>query len=84
MTEVRQAAPAASPSAPAVRPNRNRQLGLQPGAEVVLELTDGELRIRSLRRTIERAQALVRRHVPETTSLADELIRERHEAARRE
>jgi len=61
-----------------------RQLDLQPGAEVILDVTDGELRIRSLRRAIERAQTLVRRHVPEGVSLADELIRERREAARRE
>ena len=61
-----------------------RQLDLQPGAEVILEVTDGELRIRSVRRAIERAQALVRRHVPADTSLADELIRDRQEAARRE
>jgi AbrB family looped-hinge helix DNA binding protein len=61
-----------------------RQLDLQPGAEVILDVTHGDLRIRSLRRAIERAQALVRGHVPEGTSLADELIRERREAARRE
>ena len=61
-----------------------RQLDLQPGAEVLLDVTDGELRIRSLRWAIERAQALVRRHVPEGTRLADELIRERREAARLE
>ena len=61
-----------------------RQLDLQPGAEVILDVTDGELRIRSLRRAIERAQTLVRRHVPEGVSLADELVRERREAARRE
>jgi AbrB family looped-hinge helix DNA binding protein len=58
-----------------------RQLGLQPGTEVILDVTDGELRIRSLDRAIARAQALVHRHVPKSTSLADELIRERHEAA---
>ncbi len=61
-----------------------RQLDLQPGAEVILDMADGELRIRSLRRAIARAQTLVRRHVPEGISLADELIRERREAARRE
>jgi AbrB family looped-hinge helix DNA binding protein len=59
-----------------------RQLDLQPGAEVILEVADGELRIRSVRRAIERAQALVRRHVPADASLADELIRDRQEAAR--
>lgn len=58
------------------------ELGLHPGAEVVLDVTDGELRVRSMRQAIERARALVRRHVPANISLADELVAERHEAAR--
>lgn len=61
-----------------------RQLDMQPGADVILHVTDGELRIRSLRRAIERAQTLVRLHVPADTSLGDELINERRDAARRE
>jgi AbrB family looped-hinge helix DNA binding protein len=61
-----------------------RQLGFQPGVEVILNVADGELRIRSVRQAIERARELVRRHVGEGTSLADELISERHEAARLE
>ena len=61
-----------------------RQLGFQPGSEVVVGVMDGELRIRSVRQAIERAQELVRRHVGEGTSLADEVIGERHEAARLE
>ena len=58
-----------------------RQLGIQPGSDVVLTMADGELRIRSLRQAIERAQALVRDHVAPDRSLANELIAERHEAA---
>jgi AbrB family looped-hinge helix DNA binding protein len=58
-----------------------RQLGFQPGVEVVLSVADGELRIRSVRQAIERARELVRRHVGEGTSMTDELISERHEAA---
>ena len=58
-----------------------RQLGFQPGSEVVVGVMDGELRIRSVRQAIERAQELVRRHVGEGNSLVDELIGERHEAA---
>jgi AbrB family looped-hinge helix DNA binding protein len=58
-----------------------RLLDLKPGAEVILDVTDGDLRIRSVRQAIERAQALVRRHVPEGTSLSEELIRDRREAA---
>jgi AbrB family looped-hinge helix DNA binding protein len=61
-----------------------RQLGLQPGAEVVMDIADGELRIRSVRQAIERAQSLVQRYVGQGTNLADELINERREAARLE
>jgi AbrB family looped-hinge helix DNA binding protein len=61
-----------------------RQLGFQPGVEVVLNVADGELRIRSVRQAIEHARDLVRRHVDKSTSLADELISERREAARLE
>ena len=59
-----------------------RQLDFQPGGEVVLSVADGELRIRSVRKAIQRAQELVSRHVGEGTSMVDELIAERHEAAR--
>lgn len=61
-----------------------RQLGLQPGAEVVMDIADGELRIRSVSQAIERAQSLVRRYVGHGTNLADELINERREAGRLE
>jgi AbrB family looped-hinge helix DNA binding protein len=55
---------------------RNR-LGIRAGDEVVLELEDDELRIITLKRNIERAQRLVRKHVKPGTSLVDELIAER-------
>lgn len=61
-----------------------RQLGLQLGSDVILDIADGELRIRSVRQAIQHAQSLVRRHVHPGASLAEELIRERHEAADRE
>jgi antitoxin PrlF len=61
-----------------------RQLGLRPGVEVVLDVADGELRIRSVQQAIESAQTLVRRYVRQETSLSAELIRERHEASRLE
>jgi AbrB family looped-hinge helix DNA binding protein len=59
-----------------------RELGLQPGSEVVLDIADGELRIRSVHQAIKRAQSLVRRYVEPGASLADELIADRREAAR--
>ena len=58
------------------------QLGLQPGAEVILSVADAELRIRSVRQASQRAGELVRRHVAGGSTLSDELLSERHEAAR--
>ena len=61
-----------------------RALGISIGDEVILRIVDDELRITTLRRRLERAQRLVRKHVKPNTSLVDELIAERHEAARNE
>ena len=59
-------------------------MGINVGDEVVLRIEDNELRILTLKQRIERAQRLVRRHVKPGTSLVDELIAERREAAKRE
>jgi AbrB family looped-hinge helix DNA binding protein len=59
-------------------------LGISIGDEVILRIVDDELRITTLRRRLQRAQRLVRKHVKSSTSLVDELIAERHEAARNE
>ena len=61
-----------------------RELALQPGDSVVLEVTDGELRVRSLRCTVEQARAVVRHYLPTGISLSEELIRDRREEAARE
>jgi antitoxin PrlF len=61
-----------------------KRLGIRVGDEVVLQIQDDELRITTLKRNIERAQRLVRKHVKLGTSLVDELIAERREAARNE
>jgi AbrB family looped-hinge helix DNA binding protein len=61
-----------------------KALGINIGDELVLRIEDDELRISTLKRSIERAQRLVRQHVKPGTSLADELIAERREAAKRE
>jgi hypothetical protein len=45
---------------------------------------DDELRISTLKKRMQRAQRLVRKHVKAGTSLADELIAERREAGTRE
>jgi AbrB family looped-hinge helix DNA binding protein len=61
-----------------------KALGINAGDEVVLRLEDDELRITTMKRRIERAQKRVRKHVKPGTSLVDELIAERREAARNE
>ena len=61
-----------------------KAMGINVGDEVVLRIEDNELRISTLKRRIERAQSLVRQHVKPGTSLVDELIAERREAAKRE
>ena len=48
------------------------------------ELGDGEARVFSRREQLRRAQALVRKYVPENVSLVDELIAERRAEAARE
>ncbi len=60
------------------------RLGIRVGDDLVLLMEGDELRITTLKRNIERAQRLVRKHVKPGTSLVDELIAERREAARNE
>jgi AbrB family looped-hinge helix DNA binding protein len=61
-----------------------KALGINPGDEVVLRLEDDELRISTRKLRIARAQRNARKYVPAGVSLADELIAERREAAKRE
>jgi AbrB family looped-hinge helix DNA binding protein len=61
-----------------------KALGINAGDEIVLRMEDDELRITTLKRRLERAQRLVRKHVKPGTSLVDELMAERREAAKRE
>ena len=60
-----------------------KALGLKPGDEVLLTLEDGEIRIVSMRQTIVRAQSLLRRYIPESRSLSEELIKQRQEEVAR-
>lgn len=61
-----------------------RELGIATGDTVVVDVTGSELRVRSLPAAIARAQTILRRHVPEGVSLADELIADRRREAERE
>jgi AbrB family looped-hinge helix DNA binding protein len=59
-------------------------LGIDDGDEVILRLQDDELRITTKQRRIRRAQERARSYLKPGTSLVDELIAERREAAKRE
>ncbi len=61
-----------------------KALGINVGDEVVMRIEGDELRITTLKRRLERAQTLVRKHMKPGTSLVDELIAERREASRHE
>lgn len=61
-----------------------KALGINIGDEVLLRIEDEELRITTLKRRLERARRVVRKHVKPGTSLVDELIAERRESARNE
>ena len=58
-----------------------RTLGLKPGDELILVMDEGEVRLFTWQRAIQRAQALVRSYVPQGRSLSDELLRERRDEA---
>ena len=62
----------------------SKALVIASGDTLVLRLDDGELKITTLRQRIKRSQQIVRKYVPRTVSLVDELIAERREAAKRE
>ena len=61
-----------------------KALGIKAGDEVILRMEDDELRITTMKRRLERARRRIRQYVKPGVSLADELIAERREAARRE
>ena len=58
-----------------------RRLGLRSGDEIIMHLDDEGLHLYTPAQAVARAQALVRRYVPEGRSLSDELISERREEA---
>jgi AbrB family looped-hinge helix DNA binding protein len=62
-----------------------KALGVTVGDQMIIELEDDELRLRSRQAAIKKVQAMVRKHLPDDgRSLADELIAERREEAARE
>jgi len=61
-----------------------RAVGLKENDSVMVSIEGDTIRLMSLPASIRRAQALVRRFVPEGVSLVDELLAERREEAKRE
>lgn len=54
-----------------------RTLGFEDGDEVILHVDEDGLRISTPAQAISRAQALVRRYVPEGSDLSGELLADR-------
>jgi AbrB family looped-hinge helix DNA binding protein len=61
-----------------------KALGIEVGDEVMLQIEGDELRITTQHRRIQRAQRRARQYVKRGTSLVDELLAERREAAKHE
>jgi AbrB family looped-hinge helix DNA binding protein len=61
-----------------------KQMGINAGESVLMEVEDGVLRMESHRARIRRVQESLGRLIPPDRCLSDELIAERREEARRE
>ena len=61
-----------------------KALGMETGDDLVLVLGENDIRVLTPQEAIRRAQALVRKYVPEGRRLSDELIADRRREARRE
>jgi AbrB family looped-hinge helix DNA binding protein len=64
--------------------NFRKALGIENGDEIVLHLEEDSIRLISLQEAVHQAQNKVRKYVPSTVSLSDELIAERREEAKHE
>lgn len=60
-----------------------KKLGLEPGEEIIISITDNELRLLSLKHSLKKAQMLVRQHA-KNRSLVKELKLMREEDQRNE
>jgi bifunctional DNA-binding transcriptional regulator/antitoxin component of YhaV-PrlF toxin-antitoxin module len=61
-----------------------KAMKVKPGDTLFLHYENASIQVRTRMQRIARAQALVRRYIPEEVSLVDGLIAERREEARRE
>lgn len=61
-----------------------KALGIEVGDEIVLRIEDDELRVTTQQRRIQRAQRRARQYLKPGTSLVNELLADRRQAARNE
>ena len=59
-------------------------LGVKDGGQLIARVEGGALVLETIHAVVARAQAMVRKYVPDTTGKLDEFIAERHAAARDE
>ncbi len=64
--------------------NVRSELGMQNGGNFIVHVQDGQIRLEPIHAAVARAQAIVRRYVPETASLVGELTEDRRRAAENE
>jgi hypothetical protein len=57
---------------------------MQDGGNFIVHVQNGQIRLEPIHAAVARAQAIVRRYVPETASLVGELTEDRRRAAERE
>ncbi|ELR99506.1 AbrB/MazE/SpoVT family DNA-binding domain-containing protein [Gloeocapsa sp. PCC 73106] len=61
-----------------------KALNLKEGEKVLILLQEREIRVVPLKEAVKKAQGIFRSFVPEGKSLSEELIKERHEEAKKE
>lgn len=61
-----------------------KAMGVEAGDDLVLVFEENSVRVLTPREGVRRAQALIRRYVPEGVSLSDELIEDRRRESERE
>jgi AbrB family looped-hinge helix DNA binding protein len=61
-----------------------RALGVEIGDEIILEQENGEFRITTQQRRIERARRRIRQYIKPGTPVVEEFLADRRKAARRE
>ena len=61
-----------------------KALGLGAGGQIIFRMEDDQVQITTMKLNLERARRRIRKYAKTGVSLADELISERREAAKRE